>query len=36
VRNGDCYAFRAKAVIVGAGGGSHICRPRFMRGAFYA
>jgi adenylylsulfate reductase, subunit A len=28
VRNGDFYVFRAKAVIVGAGGGSHIYRPR--------
>jgi len=28
VRTGDFYVFRAKAVIVGAGGGSHIYRPR--------
>ena len=28
VRSGDFYVFRAKAVIVGAGGGSHIYRPR--------
>lgn len=28
VRNGDFYVFRAKAVIVGAGGGSHLYRPR--------
>ncbi|HEX9276141.1 MAG TPA: adenylyl-sulfate reductase subunit alpha [Casimicrobiaceae bacterium] len=28
VRNGEFYVFRAKAVIVGAGGGSHIYRPR--------
>ena len=28
VRNGDFYVFRAKAVIVSAGGGSHIYRPR--------
>jgi adenylylsulfate reductase subunit A len=28
VRNGDFYVFRAKAVIIGAGGGSHIYRPR--------
>ena len=28
VRNGDFYVFRAKAVIVGAGGGSHIYRQR--------
>jgi adenylylsulfate reductase subunit A len=28
VRNGNFYVFRAKAVIVGAGGGSHIYRPR--------
>jgi len=28
VRNGDFYVFRAKVVIVGAGGGSHIYRPR--------
>jgi adenylylsulfate reductase subunit A len=28
VRNGDFYVFRAKAVIVGAGGVSHIYRPR--------
>jgi adenylylsulfate reductase subunit A len=28
VRKGDFYVFRAKAVIVGAGGGSHIYRPR--------
>jgi adenylylsulfate reductase subunit A len=28
VRNGDFYVFRANAVIVGAGGGSHIYRPR--------
>jgi adenylylsulfate reductase subunit A len=28
VRSGDFYVFRAKAVIVGAGGASHIYRPR--------
>jgi adenylylsulfate reductase subunit A len=28
VRTGEFYVFRAKAVIVGAGGGSHIYRPR--------
>jgi adenylylsulfate reductase subunit A len=28
VRNGDFYVFRARAVIVSAGGGSHIYRPR--------
>ncbi|HEX8980786.1 MAG TPA: adenylyl-sulfate reductase subunit alpha [Parasulfuritortus sp.] len=28
VRDGDLYVFRAKAVIVAAGGGSHIFRPR--------
>src|SRR6266705_5627605 len=28
VRNGDFYVFRSKAVIVSAGGGSHIYRPR--------
>jgi adenylylsulfate reductase subunit A len=28
VRSGDFYVFRAKAVVVGAGGGSHIYRPR--------
>jgi adenylylsulfate reductase subunit A len=28
VRDGSFYVFRAKAVIVGAGGGSHIYRPR--------
>ena len=28
VRNGNFYVFRAKAVIIGAGGGSHIYRPR--------
>jgi adenylylsulfate reductase subunit A len=28
VRDGNFYVFRAKAVIVGAGGGSHIYRPR--------
>jgi adenylylsulfate reductase subunit A len=28
VRNGNFYVFRAKAVIVGAGGASHIYRPR--------
>jgi adenylylsulfate reductase subunit A len=28
VRTGDFYVFRAKAVVVGAGGGSHIYRPR--------
>lgn len=28
VRSGDFYVFRAKAVIIGAGGGSHIYRPR--------
>lgn len=28
VRSGDFYVFRAKAVIVGAGGGSHLYRPR--------
>ncbi len=28
VRNGDFYVFRAKAVIVSAGGASHIYRPR--------
>jgi adenylylsulfate reductase subunit A len=28
VRTGDFYVFRAKAVIVSAGGGSHIYRPR--------
>ncbi|MBI2749422.1 MAG: adenylyl-sulfate reductase subunit alpha [Burkholderiales bacterium] len=28
VRDGNCYVFRAKAVIVGAGGASHIYRPR--------
>lgn len=28
VRDGSFYVFRAKAVIIGAGGGSHIYRPR--------
>lgn len=28
VRDGNFYVFRAKAVIIGAGGGSHIYRPR--------
>jgi adenylylsulfate reductase, subunit A len=35
VRNGNFYVFRAKAVVVAAGGASHIFKPRAPVGAYF-